>query len=48
MSDELAGLALEVARAAGRLIRERRETGVTVAATKSSETDIVTDLPGIG
>jgi myo-inositol-1(or 4)-monophosphatase len=40
---ELARLALEVARAAGRLIRERREQGVTVADTKSSETDIVTE-----
>ncbi len=39
----LAELALEVARAAGRLIRERRELGVTVAATKSSETDVVTE-----
>jgi myo-inositol-1(or 4)-monophosphatase len=39
----LAELALEVAQAAGRLIRERRELGVTVAATKSSETDVVTE-----
>ena len=43
MSEGLAELALEVARAAGRLIRERRELGVTVAATKSSETDVVTE-----
>ena len=40
---QLAELALDIARAAARLIRERRETGVTVAATKSSETDVVTD-----
>ena len=39
----LAELALEVARAAGRLIRQRREAGVTVAATKTSQTDIVTE-----
>ena len=43
LADQLAGLALDVARAAGRLIRERRELGVTVAATKSSETDVVTE-----
>jgi myo-inositol-1(or 4)-monophosphatase len=43
MSEDLAGLALDVARSAGRLIRERGERGVTVAATKSSETDIVTE-----
>jgi myo-inositol-1(or 4)-monophosphatase len=39
----LAELALDLAQAAGRLIRERRELGVTVAATKSSETDVVTE-----
>ena len=39
----LAELALEVARAAGRLIRHRRGAGVTVAATKTSQTDIVTE-----
>ncbi|HET8959632.1 inositol monophosphatase family protein [Nocardioides sp.] len=39
----LAELALEVARAAGRLIRQRRDEGVTVAATKTSQTDIVTE-----
>jgi myo-inositol-1(or 4)-monophosphatase len=43
MSEGLAELALEVAQAAGRLIRERRELGVTVTATKSSETDVVTE-----
>ncbi len=32
-----------MAQAAARLIRERRELGVTVAATKSSETDVVTE-----
>jgi myo-inositol-1(or 4)-monophosphatase len=39
----LAELAVEVAQAAGRLIRERRDLGVTVAATKSSDTDVVTE-----
>lgn len=39
----LAELALEVASAAGRLIRQRRDEGVTVAATKTSQTDIVTE-----
>ena len=39
----LAELALEVAQAAGRLIRERAERDVTVADTKSSDTDVVTE-----
>jgi len=39
----LAALALEVARAAADLVRGRRAAGVTVAATKSSEVDIVTE-----
>jgi myo-inositol-1(or 4)-monophosphatase len=43
MTDGLAELALEVAHAAGRLIRERRAAEVTVADTKSSETDVVTE-----
>jgi myo-inositol-1(or 4)-monophosphatase len=43
MTEELAELALDIARAAGQLIRERRERGVTVTATKSSDTDIVTE-----
>ena len=43
MSEDLAGLALDVAREAGRLIRQRGERGVTVAATKSSDTDVVTE-----
>jgi len=40
---ELAGLALEIARAAAQLVRERAAEGVTVAATKSSEVDVVTE-----
>ncbi|GAB6985051.1 inositol monophosphatase family protein [Nocardioides pyridinolyticus] len=40
---ELAGLALEVAREAAALVRERRRGDVTVAATKSSDVDIVTE-----
>ncbi|MQW76322.1 inositol monophosphatase [Nocardioides sp. dk4132] len=40
---DLAGLALEVARAAAALVRERRTEGVSVAATKSSEVDVVTE-----
>lgn len=40
---ELADLALEVARAAAELVRGRRAAGVTVAATKSSEVDPVTE-----
>jgi len=43
LDGRLAELALDVARAAARLIRERREAGVKVAATKSSETDVVTE-----
>ncbi|CAI9413107.1 inositol monophosphatase family protein [Nocardioides sp. T2.26MG-1] len=39
----LAQLALEVAREAAELVRGRRAAGVTVAATKSSEVDIVTE-----
>jgi myo-inositol-1(or 4)-monophosphatase len=40
---ELATLALEVAREAAELVRERRRGEVTVAATKSSEVDVVTE-----
>lgn len=40
---DLADLALEVAREAAELVRGRRAAGVTVAATKSSEVDIVTE-----
>jgi myo-inositol-1(or 4)-monophosphatase len=40
---ELAALALDVAREAAALVRERRRGDVTVAATKSSEVDIVTE-----
>jgi myo-inositol-1(or 4)-monophosphatase len=39
----LAELALEVAREAAELVRGRRAAGVTVAATKSSEVDVVTE-----
>lgn len=39
----LAELALAVAREAAELVRGRRAAGVTVAATKSSEVDIVTE-----
>jgi len=42
-SDQLARLALEVARSAAELVRERAAEGVTVAATKSSEVDVVTE-----
>jgi myo-inositol-1(or 4)-monophosphatase len=40
---ELAELALDVAREAAALVRERRAAGVTVAATKSSDVDVVTE-----
>lgn len=40
---ELADLALRVSRAAAALVRERRTGDVTVAATKSSDVDIVTE-----
>lgn len=43
MSQELAALALETARLAAELVRERREAGVSVAATKSSDVDVVTE-----
>ena len=43
MSRELAGLALEVAREAAALVRDRRRGEVTVADTKSSDVDIVTE-----
>jgi len=43
LDGRLAELPLDVARAAAQLIRERREAGVKVAATKSSETDVVTE-----
>jgi myo-inositol-1(or 4)-monophosphatase len=42
-ADELLALALEVAREAAELVRSRREDGVTVAATKTSITDVVTE-----
>lgn len=40
---ELADLALEAARLAATLVRERAAQGVTVAATKSSDIDVVTE-----
>ncbi|WP_028635812.1 inositol monophosphatase family protein [Nocardioides sp. URHA0032] len=40
---ELAALALDVAREAAALVRDRRRGEVTVAATKSSDVDIVTE-----
>jgi myo-inositol-1(or 4)-monophosphatase len=40
---ELAGLALDVAREAAALVRDRRRGDVTVAATKSSAVDVVTE-----
>ncbi|MFT4289450.1 inositol monophosphatase family protein [Nocardioides sp.] len=40
--EELLDLALKAARAAAELVRERAAEGVTVAATKSSEVDVVT------
>jgi myo-inositol-1(or 4)-monophosphatase len=43
MTEGLVELAVEVSQAAGRLIRERRAAEVTVADTKSSETDVVTE-----
>lgn len=42
MSEELADLALATARLAAELVRERRAAGVAVAATKSSDVDVVT------
>lgn len=43
LARELSALAVEIARDAGRLARERREAGVTIAATKSAVADIVTE-----
>lgn len=43
MSESLAELALDVARRAAGLVRERRAAGVSVAATKSSDVDVVTE-----
>ena len=43
MNDELLELALDVAREAAALVRERRRGGVAVAATKSSDVDVVTE-----
>ena len=39
----LAALALDTARAGAALVRDRARHGVTVAATKSSEVDVVTE-----
>lgn len=43
LEQELADLALETARLAASLVRERAAQGVTVAATKSSDVDVVTE-----
>jgi myo-inositol-1(or 4)-monophosphatase len=44
MSADLRDLALEVALEAARLVTERRAAGVEVAATKSSQVDVVTEV----
>ena len=44
MSTELRDVALDAARAAAQLVRERRRAAVEVAATKSSATDVVTEV----
>ncbi len=41
--DELADLAVDAARAAAELVRDRATRGITVAATKSSDIDVVTE-----
>lgn len=43
MSQELLGVAVEAARAAAELVRSRADGEVTVAATKSTEVDVVTE-----
>ena len=43
LADELADLALETGRAAADLVRGRAEQGVSVADTKSSDVDVVTE-----
>jgi myo-inositol-1(or 4)-monophosphatase len=43
LAEELAALALDIARSAAQLVRERGAREVTVAATKSSEVDVVTE-----
>jgi myo-inositol-1(or 4)-monophosphatase len=43
VSEELAGIALDVARAAAELVRGRAAGGVAVADTKTSATDVVTE-----
>ena len=43
LASDLADLALDTARAAADLIRERADQGVSVAATKSSDVDVVTE-----
>ena len=44
MSAALRDLALDVAREAAELVRERRAAGVEVAATKTSQVDVVTEV----
>lgn len=43
LASELADLALDTARAAAELVRDRAAQGVTVADTKSSDVDVVTE-----
>lgn len=43
MSEELLGVAVDAARAAGELVRARAQGEVTVADTKSSDVDVVTE-----
>ena len=43
MSEELLEVAVDAARAAAALVRSRAEGEVTVAATKSSDVDVVTE-----
>ena len=43
LEQELLELALDTARAAAALVAQRRAAGVTVAATKSSVVDVVTE-----
>ena len=43
LEQELGALAAEVAREAGELAKTRRQQGVTLAATKSTLADIVTE-----
>ncbi|MFD7921859.1 inositol monophosphatase family protein [Streptomyces sp. NPDC059740] len=44
LHDELLGLALDIARDAGTMLRERRPADLSVAATKTSPIDVVTEM----